>query len=629
VPPFVLSGGVNESEPTSIQDTEMQDCTGAEYRVGRQGIFQARGRQLVGTIAGVTGVGLYEAGFDASAGYVIAHQGNSYHAAPIAASLNFSLIDNLPSGSSAIVGAHYASRHYTATGVANRRLELIAGGVTSFPIGMSASTFTVGVSVTQGVGNMTAVTGLVYWVTEYDSVRGIESTTGSSVSTTAFSSLASVVVTVTGISQNPRADTIRWYRSVDGGGFPDGGMIQSTAIGTTQITDTLSTTGSLNVPLYGLITVGGIDTERDTPPPVLSTIFGPFQDSLCGVSILEPRVMRYTPAGYPDSWPGAYGIPLQSSRQDQIVTGVVLPGRIGVFCNDAVYVVSSLPRDSASTFSAGEAGEPLTTARGCVSRRGACTFTPPRMDPQAAWVARDGIWASNLSQSPAPLTDKIEWASRVSVPNLNSSRLLDDPLNRRLIFLYRRATDTTYNTGVWYIDYQDFQQFGVRVTFEARITFADHGPLADAVTIGASDGLRRAVSLDSRSGNGQVYIEANQDADDSHLVNSSGAINFRVRTKEFLPAGPRGTVNLGKATWMHDAGPASITHRYFWNRRDSNPEVKPLPESTIRTASDVPLGRNVNSVSLELESMGNVSYGVHWIDIEGMETGPLGGRKGA
>ena len=71
------------------------------------------------------------------------------------------------------------------------------------------------------------------------------------------------------------------------------------------------------------------------------------------------------------------------------------------------------------------------------------------------------------------------------------------------------------------------------------------------------------------------------------------------------------------------------SHRFYFNRRDDNPEVKTMPDSTTRNASDVVLGRSVNSFSLEIESAGTTSYGVHWIDVEGLEFAPLGGRKGA
>jgi len=619
---FSPDAGVNEREPTLIPDGAVQDCDGAEYRIGPTGLYVARGRDQIADIGGVTGSGLYEAGFDGTSQYIVAHEGNSLHAARIATgTLSFALIDNLPTGSSPTVGTHYANRHYTANSISNRRLEATATGVTSFPIGMSRSTYAIGVSVTQGAGSMSATTGLVYWVTEYDSARGIESMTGASASTGAFSNLNSVVATVTGTSANSRANQIRWYRSVDGGGFPDGGLMQTTAIGTTQITDTNVTTGSLAAVQYGIVSIGGLDTERDEPPGALSTIFGPFQDSLLGVAVAEPRVLRFTPAGFADSWPSGYSVPLETHRRDEIITGVVIGSRIGVFCNDSVHVIYRLPRDSDSVFAAGEAQEMLTDSIGCVSRRGATVFTPPSSGGLVAWVARNGIYVSNLTGSPISVTDNIDWEGRVSVSNLSGCRLLDDPLNRRLIFIHRRAADTTHNTGIWYLDYQRSGEF--------RITFGDHGPLADATTVAWTDGLRRVVSLDSRSGNGQVYVESTQDVDDSQLVNSSGAVKFRMRTKEFLPGGARNTVDMGHATWMHDAGPATITHRFYFNRRDDNPEVKPLPDSTTRNASEVVLGRQVNSLSLEIESAGTASYGVHWIDIEGLNLESLAGREGA
>ena len=83
------------------------------------------------------------------------------------------------------------------------------------------------------------------------------------------------------------------------------------------------------------------------------------------------------------------------------------------------------------------------------------------------------------------------------------------------------------------------------------------------------------------------------------------------------------------ASWFHDVGPAHIEHRFYFDRRNDNPEVKSMPDPDIRCASNVSLQRSINSVSLEIESTGTKSYGVHWIDIEGFEIGRRGGRKGA
>jgi hypothetical protein len=221
------------------------------------------------------------------------------------------------------------------------------------------------------------------------------------------------------------------------------------------------------------------------------------------------------------------------------------------------------------------------------------------------------------------LTNQIDWEGRVDINKLNTCRLVNDPLNRRLVFIHRKLSDTTHNTGIWYLDYQNFRGGGIRVTF------VDHGPLADAATIGGADGLRRLYSIDSRSGNGQVYVESNQDVDDSQLIDSDGSVRFRARTKEFLPAGVRNVITLGKATFMHDAGPPRVEHRFYFNRRDDNPEVKTLEDSEIRTASGVVLQRQVNSFSLELQSVGTKSYGLHWIDVDGFDPGKMGGREGA
>lgn len=617
---FSPDSGVNEREPTLIDDGDLQNSIGAEYRVGQDGLFVARGRDLQGTIAGTTAHGLYEAGFDA-APFVLAHMDDSYYTAPVtAAGMSFSAVISFAAGTSVVVGSHYANRHYLANGVSNARVEY-GSTISAYPIGMTRSTFAIGVSLTQGAGNLSAVTGIVYWATEYDSVRGTESMTGASISTGAFTSLDGAVPFVTGLSSNSLADTIRWYRSVDGGGFPDGGFIGSTPIGTTSLHDTLVDTSTLTVPQYGLVSIGGLDTERDEPPPVMTTIFGPFQDSLLGVSVDEPRTLRFTPAGYPDSWPADYAIPMEVGRQDHILGGVVLPGRIGVFCRDSIQVVFRLPRDSDSIFAAGDAQDEVTGARGAVSRRGFCKFSAPGAPTMAACVSRDGIWITDLATSPVPITDQSDWEGRVDVSRLSECRLADDPINRRMVFNYFRISDTDHKTGLWYLDYQMYGQKGI------RITYADHGPLADVITTVASDGSRRAVTLDSRPSNGQVYIESTQDVDDSHFTDSSGSVKFLMTTKEFVPGGANQAVTLGRARIFTGAGPSRMECRIYFDR-GTTPEFKLLPNTATRSVKDVQIQRSVNSFWLEIQSVGTTSYGVHWIDIENFDTGLMGGRAG-
>ena len=637
MPPFSPSGGVDETEPTLIPDDAVQDCEGAEYRVGQIGLYCARGRDLYGTISGVTGTALYEAGFDDSAGFVLAHAGDNLYSAAIGSSLTFTLVDTVATGSSAMVGTHYANRHYLAFGNANRRIESTTTGTTSLIIGMSQTTLGISGNFFSVGNSATISTGLVFWVTEYDSVRGIESIAGASTAFIGPFTDRSVQVFVTGTTINPNTDTLRWYQTIDGGAFPDGGLIGETPVGTTffnlggvflngtTVSPFVNPT-TLAVPAYGVVSLAGVDVERDTQPPLLSTIFGPFNDSLLGVSPDEPRNLRFSAAGYPESWPTTYGLPLDTHRRDEIVVGVLLPGRIGIFCIDSVHAVFRLPRDSDSIFAPAEMSKVISDSRGCVSRRGATVFTPPGSDGLVAFVARDGIWLTDLSSSPVPVTDKVDWEGRVSTLYLSTCRLVDDPRNRRLVFIYRQLVDgtaETYNTGIWYLDYQEFTQRGVRVSF------GDHGPLNDAQTVATPDGKRTLVSFDSRSGNGQLYQESTRDVDDSHLLDSSGSVRFMMHTKEFMPAGPQNAVDLGNAAWMHDAGPSRIEHWFYFDRRDENPEFKLMDRPDERNVSDVILNRSVNSFSLKIQSVGTQSYGVHWIDVDALGSESLGGREGA
>jgi hypothetical protein len=257
----------------------------------------------------------------------------------------------------------------------------------------------------------------------------------------------------------------------------------------------------------------------------------------------------------------------------------------------------------------------VTDERGCISTRGFAVFSPPGSGPRIAFVARDGIWMTDLD-SVIPLTDGVAWDTRVSVADLADSVLVNDPTGRRLVFLYRKVGED-YNTGVMYLDYQ---ADGV------RITHGDHGPLSSAC-LAPYSGALRLFTTDSRYDNGKVYVEGVQDKDDSLLVDADGSVHFKIRTAEYMPVDSSTAEQVGTASWLHSDGPASMTHRFYY---DSFAFAEPRTRDwTDRGIDDVGLNRTVNTLSLELESTNTTSFSVSFLDVEGIGQAGLGPSEGA
>lgn len=611
--PIVLDGGVDEVEdPTSLEPNILQRGQGAEYRKGRRGIHVAKGRKLLGDAGAVTWKGCYYAGFEGGDEnqFLILHAGDTLYSDAIGDGMTPSSLESLSAGSTPVVGAHYANRHYLALGNANKCVELDSI-LTLRDVGMRATGLVCGVSVTQGSGDMTTTTGLTYWLTEYDSIRGLESIAGNTAFTDVFTAIDSVIVTIGGTILNDNTDRIRIYRTTDGGTYPDGGMIAEASITTTSHADTDSIVETLGTPLYGFITIGGLDFERDVQPEPLKVISGPFQNSMIGFLAGNPREIAFSADGRPESWPDAYRIPIQTHRQDIGMCFVELNGMYGVFTKDSVHRLTRLPREIDSAFAGGEAASVVTNERGAVSSKAAIAFTMPGRGPIIMFACRDGIWITNLVTFMIPVTDGVDWEGRVDGDKLDQLELVNNSHERRVICYYRKSNN---GHGVMYLDYQ---------RDAIRITHPDHGAIRTA-TEGPYKGFLRVLTGDARTENGQVYVEGTQDRDDSEFTTSSGAISFSIRTAEVFPAGVKEKQRLGRATWMHDAGVASATQRFYANR-EAVPATRTMNFSE-REATEAGLELEVNSFSLQLESVGTVSYGIHWLDIEGFESARLSGQ---
>lgn len=566
---------------------------------------------MVGT--STTWLGLYAAGFDNDTDHIIAQDSSTFYSARILtsgmamASLNSAGTDPLPP-----VGVHYAGRHYVVNGATNLVFRESGTAIAVAKMGMIDAT--VGQTANAlGSGSMTSTLGMEYWVTEYDATNGIESVAGSTTNTGSFASAAGVSVVITGRSLNSNSTHWRLYRSTDGGVYPSGGLLTTLAIGTTAYQDTDTSTTSALVPAYGSIDIGGLDYERDVMAPVLDAV-GLFDGSLVGIPANDPHVIRFTPAAYPESWPEIFEIPLQTVRHDVGMAFGSLNGQLGVFTRDTIHRLTRLPREVDSAYAPAEVLSLVTDERGAISRRGVAAFTLPGRGPLLAFVSRDGVWATNLAPNiQMPLTDLVDWEGRVDPAYLDDSVLVNDPANRRLVFLYRGVEDST-TQRVMYLDYQ-----GERV----RVTHPDHGPLVDGVLAPLS-GRLVLWTADSRA-SGWVYAEGEADEDQSYLVDTSGSISAAIRTAELFPDGVQSEGKVTTASWQHGAGgPTTASHK-FWPNRVDTPKYRTLDLSE-RGVDDAGLNEMmVNSLSLELAWAHTAPFPVNWVDVEGFESAPLRG----
>lgn len=612
--PIRFDQGIDESnDPTDLGPGFLQEATGVEYRVGSNGLWAARGRKrMVGTSA--TWLGLYAAGFDNDTDHIVAQDSSTFYSARILSATSMSMSSLTSAGTDPLppVGVHYAGRHYVVNGATNLVFRESGLAISVAKMGMIDAT--VGQTANAlGSGSMSSTLGMEYWVTEYDQTNGIESVAGATTNTGSFASAAGVSVVITGVSLNSNSTHWRIYRSSDGGVYPAGGLLTTLAIGTTVYQDTDTSTESALVPAYGSIDIGGLDYERDTMAPVLSAV-GLFDGSLVGIPENSPHVIRFTPAAYPESWPGIFEIPLQTVRHDVGTAFGNLNGQLGVFTRDTVHRLTRLPREVDSAYAPSEVLSLVTDERGSITRRGVAQFTLPGRGPLLAFVARDGVWATNLAPNiQIPLTDLVAWEARVDPAYLADSVLVNDPGNRRLVFLYRGIGDPD-TRRVMYLDYQ-----GERV----RVTHPDHGPLVDGV-LAPFSGRLALWTADSRA-SGWVYAEGEADNDESYLVDSSGSISAAIRTAELFPAGVQSEGKVTTASWQHGgSGPTSASHQ-FWPNRVATPKYRVIDLSE-RGVADASLNElMVNSFSLSLAWAHTTPFPVNWVDVEGFESAPLRG----
>lgn len=383
----------------------------------------------------------------------------------------------------------------------------------------------------------TLLTGVYYWVTEYADRFGIESIAGPrSALTGPVTNIAGFQVSLPTTPQNAITTHYAVYRTVDGGAFPTGTLVSRVPIGTPFFFDP----GPLNVAAgtltYGFFQVAGLFFERDIIPPI-GTVIVTYQNSLVTAPTATPNTIRYSAAGFPESWPLLNSIALGSERDDTVMGLATLGSQLGVFMRGRCKRIDHLPTPSDPTFAS--APEDFAPDHGLESRNGLTYITPPGgTSTHVAYVAKDGIRITNLYQSTL-VTNNIDWRDTVDTTQLATTFLRALSSESRLEFIFT-PTPAFLTLQGWppstkccmFIHYQVQEQFDPN---KARITVQ---PLnaATAVTVPiAEQDYSFYLSTGITVPPSVVYVDEVGTNDAMHTIDAVGTIPRQVQTGIIYP----------------------------------------------------------------------------------------------
>lgn len=390
---------------------------------------------------------------------------------------------------------------------------------------------------TAGSGNNTVADGLIYWVTEKVDYLGIESVAGPRSSSTGPITAASTVqISLPATPVNALTTHYVVYRTENGGAFPTGTAVGTYAIGTPYAYDNgpLNQIASTNT--YGAFTVAGLFYERDIVPPT-ATVMATYQNLICVAPVATPGKIRYSAPDFTESFPLINVINMASDRDDTIQALVPLSSQLGVFMKGRCRRIDHLPLPSDPTFDV--APEDFAPDHGLESKKGWAYFVPPGgLHSHIAYCARDGIRVTDL-YSTTIVTNNLDWAGTVSIPDLASSRMINNASMSRLEFYFiPTAAFRTANgwnpdvNGVLWLHYQltdNYNPQALRVTVQAA-------NVADALAAPIS--IQDEVFLMSsgvRVGQGSVWVDNQGSTDLMLAIDTLGTVYRRITTGQVYP----------------------------------------------------------------------------------------------
>lgn len=475
--------------------------------------------------------------------------------------------------------------------------------------------------------NPFVASGFLYGYAEYDSTRGLQGPArwmknGLTVSGAADTDYNSVVWTLpSGGPVNPNADQYLIYRTAQEGVAPaDLGVVAEIDIPADKsirpvFVDRFVEFDENTQPpdLYEVLEITQpdgtslpFDLHEPPPPADFITVY---QDSVVLIPQSQPRSIRYSEPGLPESFPLIYEIskfPLPEN--DQLVTLVPLDRVLMVLMKEAVVRVTDLPFVSEETYSDATTNR-LEGIPGCVGRYAACSMSMAG-EPAAAWVSRHGIYLCDGALA-GSITEEIRdlFEDETITKNLGSAVLKWDDNRDHLIFAYDSDGDgfnDRYYLGHLnerHIKGQVFGRFPL-----PKWTGPHYGNITD-LAIGEVADVQRIYS--GHPSDGQVYIEWSGVSDQSMAASGvfTGAeadvVPMLIKTGKLFTEDYT-ELNTFKFSLRHsDWGDDEYVQATFVFKRDHNLPTSGVVSKSVQVnkerGTEIFFGRQAETLEVQLE----------------------------
>lgn len=609
-----LRGGLNTAlDPSNIGDDQLQEATGMEYRPPRAGLFAVQGRSSFGTWAngGNNMYGLVFAQFDVSATSVEGHRLIGFTGtSAIGASANaqtgtFATVkrDFTAAVTSFADGVHYGNDWFFWNGtdpswsILHTNLQASAQhglfSVTAAPTCVATALAT---AYQNSVGTFEC------WLTEYIGDEPSTTTYAEDVEprlessfespTVALSSVQIVTLSATGLGikvtfpaaqENPDTSVgniyWRFYASIADGKYPFGFARGSSGVtgvgGDTRASSHLSASTGPTTHIVPKDSVDeaftayqsvqppdGVSVSRNDPPPTPYDM-AVFQDSIVAIDASDRQIIRYSEPDLPHYFPSVNFIPFETEEQDQLTALEVCNNALLVFSSWYGFRVDDLPRatDGDNIFAGrSRAKEPFSHHHGCVSPVGTAVFDIYGSGQLCAFVCRDGLHITDGFKTDYMSID-LDWETTVNISLLDRARLLNNPKRHRVEFYYPDFASAS-DAYIW-----------KRLDFYYHPAMLDENPthgFPKLPMLGPTNVPGPAATLGVFSGDWRVFcgsdfsptawFEGTGTVDNAQLVDASGTINKRWRTKDWYHAGQGGEFEVERVYLAQAQTTASGTY---------------------------------------------------------------------